>query len=163
MRERPVWGFTKGERNALLLICVAVILGAGYRTWQNSKVPAEAPLTAEDSAAVAAILSAVGDPADAASVEIAAPDEVSSGAASLDTIRTVASLVNLNVAGQAELETLPGIGPVLAKRIIEVRRQLGGFQNVEELLEVSGIGSRRLDRIRSRVICPLRNSPKHPQ
>ncbi|MDO4254606.1 MAG: ComEA family DNA-binding protein [Kocuria sp.] len=53
-------------------------------------------------------------------------------------------LVNLNTATEAELETLPRVGPVMAQRIIEHRDRVGGFRNVEELDDVSGIGSAML-------------------
>ncbi|MDO5741144.1 MAG: helix-hairpin-helix domain-containing protein [Ornithinimicrobium sp.] len=53
-----------------------------------------------------------------------------------------AMLVNLNTATQAELEELPGIGPVTAERMIAWRQEHGKFSIVEELLEVSGIGER---------------------
>ncbi|WP_435771078.1 helix-hairpin-helix domain-containing protein, partial [Nocardioides sp. SYSU DS0651] len=53
-------------------------------------------------------------------------------------------LVNLNTASQAELETLPGVGPVTARSILAWREQHGGFSSVDELLEVDGIGDKTL-------------------
>jgi competence protein ComEA len=50
------------------------------------------------------------------------------------------SMVNLNTASQAELETLPDVGPVTALAIVAWRDQHGGFTSVDELLEVDGIG-----------------------
>lgn len=52
------------------------------------------------------------------------------------------ALVNLNTADLATLETLPGVGPVLAQRIIDWRTEHGGFTSVEELGEVSGVGDK---------------------
>src|SRR5919109_2199395 len=49
-------------------------------------------------------------------------------------------LVNLNTATVADLDTLPGIGPALAQRIISYREQHGGFRKLEDLLDVPGIG-----------------------
>ncbi|MEW6032298.1 MAG: helix-hairpin-helix domain-containing protein [Bacillota bacterium] len=51
--------------------------------------------------------------------------------------------VNINTASQAELETLPGVGPSIARRIIEYRLQNGPFRALEELMNVSGIGEKR--------------------
>lgn len=59
--------------------------------------------------------------------------------------------VDLNRASRAELEALPGVGPVLAGRILDLRRRGGRFDRVEDLLEVSGIGPARLDDLRPRV------------
>ena len=56
--------------------------------------------------------------------------------------------VNLNTAGREELETLPGIGPVIAGHIIEYREKIGGFKSTEELIHVKGIGENTLDKIR---------------
>jgi competence ComEA-like helix-hairpin-helix protein len=54
-----------------------------------------------------------------------------------------AGLININTASQAELEALPGIGPVIARRIVEGRP----YRSVEELDRVKGIGQRRLEEI----------------
>ncbi len=56
--------------------------------------------------------------------------------------------ININTADQATLELLPGIGETYAKRIIEYREQNGGFKSVEELIEIKGIGEKRLERLR---------------
>ncbi len=59
--------------------------------------------------------------------------------------------VALNRAGTEALETLPGIGPALAQRILEVRRARGGFGAVDDLLEVPGVGPATLERLRPLV------------
>lgn len=60
--------------------------------------------------------------------------------------------ININTATAEQLESLPGIGPVTARAIIEYRKQNGGFRSVEELLEVRGIGEKRLEQIRPFVV-----------
>lgn len=51
--------------------------------------------------------------------------------------------LDLNTATAEQFDTLPGVGPVLAQRIVEYRTQHGGFRSVEQLQDVSGIGTRR--------------------
>ena len=60
--------------------------------------------------------------------------------------------INLNTATAEQLEAIPGIGPVLAQRIIEYRQMHGRFQSVDELLEVRGIGPKRLENMRPYVV-----------
>jgi competence protein ComEA len=62
--------------------------------------------------------------------------------------------VSLNSATVAELDSLPGVGPVLAERIVEFREEHGLFTTVEDLLEVSGIGEAKLASIRDLVTVP---------
>jgi competence ComEA-like helix-hairpin-helix protein len=59
-----------------------------------------------------------------------------------------ASKVNLNVANAEELATLPGVGEVLAARIVAYREQHGPFARIEDLDAVSGIGPSLVERIR---------------
>lgn len=58
----------------------------------------------------------------------------------------------LNVAGETELKTLPGIGPVLARRIVAHRMRDGPYHRLEDLLRVEGIGPKLLERLRPLVI-----------
>ena len=55
--------------------------------------------------------------------------------------------ININTATQTELETLPGIGPSLAYKIVEYRQQNGKFKAVEDLKNVSGIGESKYNQI----------------
>jgi competence protein ComEA len=60
--------------------------------------------------------------------------------------------VSLGQATEAQLETLDGIGPALAGRILEYRQQHGGFRSIDELKEVSGIGDKRFEALRGSVV-----------
>lgn len=61
------------------------------------------------------------------------------------------SKVNINKATQTELETLPGIGPSTALKIIQYRNENGKFQSIEEIKEVSGIGENKFNQIKSLI------------
>jgi comEA protein len=61
------------------------------------------------------------------------------------------ALVDVNTADLATLDTLPGVGPVLAQRILDWRAEHGRFTAVDELGEVSGIGDKLLSQLRPRV------------
>ena len=60
-------------------------------------------------------------------------------------------LVNLNTATASELEELPGVGPVLAQRIVDWRTEHGRFASVDELAEVSGIGEKMFAQLQPKV------------
>jgi competence protein ComEA len=59
--------------------------------------------------------------------------------------------VDLNAATVADLDVLPGVGPVLAQRIVDWREAHGPFTSVDQLREVSGIGDRRFTDLKPRV------------
>ena len=60
-------------------------------------------------------------------------------------------LVDINTATLDELQTLSGIGPVIAQRIIDYRTENGAFTSIEDLLNVKGIGEATLNKFRDRV------------
>jgi competence protein ComEA len=62
--------------------------------------------------------------------------------------------LNLNTASVRELEALPGVGPALARRIVEFRDRKGGFKRLEELLVVPGISERRFRVLKDLLFVP---------
>lgn len=62
--------------------------------------------------------------------------------------------VDLNRATASELEALPGVGPVLAGRIVTFRDEHGPFGTIEDLLDVPGIGEAKLEQMRSAITAP---------
>ncbi len=80
--------------------------------------------------------------------------------------------VDLNAANVKELQQLPGVGPVTAQRIIDLRQKSGRFHRVEDLLAVRGISPQKLDAMRPYVTisaptppaaAPVSKNPSAPQ
>jgi competence protein ComEA len=86
---------------------------------------------------------------DGEQIVVPRPGEQLAGA--IDAGSSGPGAMDLNAAGTGELDTLPGIGPVIAQRIVDWRTDHGGFGSVEELGEVSGIGPSLLDGVRDLV------------
>lgn len=61
------------------------------------------------------------------------------------------ALVNLNTATIEQLDSLPGIGPAIAQRIIDYRENVGGFSTIEEITQVSGIGEATFAKIKASI------------
>ncbi len=128
----------------MLLVGAALLLGLGIREYRLRRLPEAVPLTGEDSAAVQAIrqayLAATGDSLFASRTANTLPDEVTFP-------------LDLNSATAEQLTALPAIGPVLAARIIALRDSLGEFRDIQDLLRVPGIGTKRIESVRPLVTC----------
>jgi len=136
--------FTPQERKALLFLVMVLVVGSGitlYKKYHSDFAPelllkpkqnvVESNLSQQD-------LNLVADTSTNLLKE-ASPPQIPA-----EKIRQV----NLNSATQAELESLPSIGPVLAKRIIEYRNLKGGFKTIEEIKQVKGIKNKIFEKIK---------------
>lgn len=65
--------------------------------------------------------------------------------------KTQNNKININTATQTELETLPGIGPSTAAKIINYRKENGKFANIEDIKKVSGIGDSKYEKIKNLI------------
>ena len=68
-----------------------------------------------------------------------------------DEGKNVNSKVNINTASKEELDTLPGIGPSTAEKIINYRKEKGKFKSIEEIKDVSGIGDSKYENIKDMI------------
>ena len=65
-----------------------------------------------------------------------------------EEVEPVSDIVNINTASLQQLQTLDGIGPAYAQRILDYREANDGFDSIDELVNVKGIGEKRLENIR---------------
>lgn len=146
-RIQDTVGFTRKESVSILTLSTVFLVGTGIR-WLQPKENPEADSTQQFDYSRQDSLYAEAARKHAqsltASVDSAKPENLSR-----KTPRT--AVVNINTAGKTQLMSLPGIGETYAERIIEYRNANGRFNSVEELLNVKGIGTKKLDKIRPLV------------
>ena len=151
---------TGTEATAFLVAAAALVAGLIVREVQGNAAPPAVDLFAEARLAPPAdsLVSAAATPttlprealdagvrADSAGVDSSSAPEPRgrTRSASLPPVR-----MNLNTADVGLLDRLPGIGPALAGRIVEHRRTRGPFRSVDGVLDVRGIGPKKLERMR---------------
>lgn len=79
------------------------------------------------------------------------PPDLSQTTSRSRTVELTSGLININTASQVELESLPGIGPSTAQKILDYRETHGPFPQIEAILEVPGIGEVKFQQIRDLI------------
>ena len=133
--------FDKLQRLLVLAACIVAAYVVGF--YQGKGV---APATVEIVTVSSAPAASVGAVSPEVSVPIpsaapAAADSVMESAVREAPVNS--GLVNINTASLEELETLPGVGPVIAQRIIDYRQTYGPFTEKNQIKEVNGIGDKK--------------------
>ncbi len=125
---------TPNEQKALLFVTVALILGSGIKAFGWSNEPEKRlPLSIETTGVIAR--TGLNTP----QVPPNTPRSRPRG-----STKSIPGTMNLNTADAAMLQRLPGIGPVIAKRIVTYRSKVGAFKSLDQLLMVEGIGKAKL-------------------
>ena len=147
-REGWSWGKTIFVKISILGIGIVLVLWAG---WPHPKVRLDHraslfPIPYQTAKVQASPSLSIGESGEV----IAASLPFSKGQEEKENPPVMASalLVDLNLGSRLEFETLPGIGVVLAGRILDYRSRYGFFKHVEDLEKVEGIGAKRFNRLK---------------
>ena len=128
--------FTKQEKTIILFLVSGLLIGAGIRIY-NSKKEFK-PNTDEE---LAQIELQITERAQAIDSLLSRSDT------NISKENLTTQLININNASQEELVKLPNVGPILAGRILEYRKQNGKFKNIKEIKKVKGIGEKKFIKI----------------
>jgi competence protein ComEA len=121
----------------MLAMTMGVVLWVGWQVPQTMQRPA--------------VSHAASFSLESTAVTTASAVDVKASPASVSEERTLSSRsprVDLNHATAADFDQLPGVGPVLAKRMVDYRKSVGRFHAVEDLRAVKGIGKKKLDQLK---------------
>ncbi|MCI0693186.1 helix-hairpin-helix domain-containing protein [candidate division KSB1 bacterium] len=127
-------GFTRQEQRAILLLLSAFGIGSLMWLYRQSR-----PLPPVNPAEVAAF-EEYARALERDTSGVVAPTEALDSKAR--PVASTLSQLDLNMAVEADLVRLPGIGPVMAKRIVEYRQAHGPFKRLDDLRQVKGIGAK---------------------
>jgi hypothetical protein len=142
---------TPNERKGLLFLALVALSGTGVRVWRANV----APPTRAESAALDRHLGKV----DSARLAKRSAAKAPRSKPKAESPAADSQPIDLNVASAGQIETLPGIGPALAKRIVIHRDSAGPFADLGALCGVRGVGPALAERLRPLVTFGGRSSP----
>ena len=135
------FGFTQKERRVVLFLLVMVALGTVvkiYRQQKNNVLNSAQGIEKKEK--LLRDFSELGKDSINIKKDIDSPN--------LANEEKALKTININTATETEIQKLPLIGPVLARRVVEYRTENGGFKSIDEIKNVKGIGEKIFERIR---------------
>lgn len=116
-----VFNLTKDEKKIIIFLILTALVGSGINYYKKLKSQVELKVI---------------------------PSNLNKDTRDIDAILRMSKTVNINLSNLEQLCRLPGIGPTLAKRIIEHRDKNGPFRDIEDLRNVRGIGDKKFAEIK---------------
>jgi competence protein ComEA len=150
------FSLTKTEAAVFLFLGIALIIGSGYRYFTGNIK--KGSLRESDSLLVAAGISEDEASAKKDNDYKAEVLDFSNKEWDHQKILPEENSININTAGMKELLMLPGVGEKTAKSILDYRAKNGNIVNVNDLIEVKGIGEAKLDKIKKYIYIEQNNS-----
>ena len=153
---------TPGEKKALLFLSSVILLGAGARgvSVLRSQAPVDQAARRALDAQIEAVDSVRHKPKSGRAKRKSKKSALHLVEPQSDEAPQVPAIIDLDIASAAEIETLRGVGPALAKRIVANRDSLGPFGSIDELERVRGIGKRLAARLAPQVTFSLLPRPR---
>ncbi len=143
--ERPrtptLLTLTPAERRGATVVLLLLLIGTAQDLWRAAQLERRAAASAGSVRGTQPVPSPVTGPGESGSA----------GAGATAPRADRVGPIDLNRATARELEALPGIGPVLAARIVEHRGRIGSFSSVEDLRAVRGVGPKLFQKLRPHV------------
>ncbi len=140
-------GWTPSERKVIYFLIITLLIGIGIRAYAVVTGSGTLPRFeyGESDRAFAE---------GSQKLHAFAPEAIAQRENGRAPVKEPGAPVRINTASKPELMRLPGVGPVLADRIIEYRATHGLFHSPEDLLNVSGIGDKKFHKLQQHIIVP---------
>jgi len=145
-----------------IVLLILIITGSGILLWRSQKTATPQVLGAstENTDALKAEIANLNQKIDdlnkkldtVASTPVTETTSTQTVSANTsDSTAVVSGKININTASSSQLDTLPGIGPTYAQRIIDYRQTHGGFKSIDEIKNVKGIGDKTFEKFRDMI------------
>ena len=142
----------KQEQKILILLTLFVLMAFGFRYWRFMDYKAKSELYLQGRDSLFFELKKKADSIYYATVANSVSSSNKNVKIGRNLSAKVVSKVNINKASSSEIQKIPGIGPVLAQRVIDFRNKNGKFEIIDDLMDVKGIGSKKLEKIRAWIL-----------